>query len=250
MLPYLLLLPMGVVLFWLYRRDRRMTVQIRGSALDACAKLLEGDAQTRLQEDGFPVVSGQYAGKRAFMRATDDTLIPRKLPSLWLEVSILTQIPFTARLSYLIRPVNTEFFSPSSRLARRLDIPSDWPQEAAMLRTDEEGTVPPLEALAGPLRELCADRRVKEVVVSPRGVRIVYLADEGERGSYLLLRQARFDSDPIDAALGQSLLESALGLAETLRSAEGLARPKPQLHLVPTAGQKGRHEQESIALEA
>lgn len=250
MLPYLILFPMAGVLFWLYVREKRATEQVRGSALDACAELLEGDVRIRRQMDGFPVLTGHYTGKRAVLRATADTLIPRKLPSLWLEVSILTQIPFTARLSYLIRPVNTEFFSPSFRLARRLDIPSDWPQEAAMLRTDEEGTVPSLDALAGPLRQLCADRRVKEVVISPRGVRIVYLADEGDRGSYLLLRQARFDPEPIDPALGESLLESALGLAEVLRAAEGLARQKPQLRLIRESGQKGRHEQESIALQA
>ncbi|MFD0986449.1 hypothetical protein [Methyloligella solikamskensis] len=250
MLPYLIAFPMAAVLVWLYLRDRRETERTRGATLSACASVLHGEVHIRHQEDGFPILSGRYAGKRAVLRATVDTLIPRKLPSLWLEVSILTPIPYTARLSYLIRPVNTEFFSPSSRLARRLDIPSDWPREAAMLRTDEEGSVPPLAALAGPLRQLCADRRVKEVVVTPRGVRIIYLADEGERGSYLLLRQARFDPEPIDPALARSLLDSALGLAETLQGTDRAVPAQPEHRLIRASGRKGRHEQESIALEA
>ncbi|ODA67504.1 hypothetical protein A7A08_01537 [Methyloligella halotolerans] len=249
-MAYLIAALMVAVLAWIHVREKRATGQRRSATLNDCAEVLAGEVRGRYQQDGFPVLTGQYAGKDAVLRATVDTLIPRKLPSLWLEVSILTPIPYTARLSYLLRPVNTEFFSPSSRLARRLDIPADWPQEAAMLRTDEEGTVPSLKALAGPLRQLCADRRVKEVVVTPRGVRIIYLADEGERGTYLLLRQARFDPEPIDGALARSLLESALGLAETLCAAQQQAPSKPDLRVIRTNGRKGRYEQESIALEA
>lgn len=250
MLPHLILVPMAAVLLWLYLRDRRAIGQARESVLSACAGLLGPDVHTHYQQDGFPVVSGDYRGNRSVLRATVDTLILRKLPSLWLEASILTPIPYTARLSYLVRPVNTEFFSPSARLGRRLDIPADWPQEAAMLRTDETGTPPPLKIVGEHIKRICSDRRVKEVVVTPRGIRIVYLADEGERGTYLLLRQARFGRGPIDPALAGSLLDSALELSKALEAEKRSADLRPQLRLVPETGRKGRHEQDSVALQA
>jgi hypothetical protein len=179
--------------------------------------VLQGPLKTRLQIDGFPEVRGRYQGRDVVLRATSDTLMMRKLPTLWLEVSVLEPLPYAATLSYLVRPCNTEFFSPSHRLPERLHLPDGWPQEPAMLRTDRPSAIPPLNVIGDHLR-LWNDRRVKELVISPRGVRIVILADEGDRSSYMLLRQAQFKNGPVPAAFVQRLLDAALLLAEDLKA--------------------------------
>jgi hypothetical protein len=63
---------------------------------------------------------------------------------------------------------------------------------------------------------LFEDPRAKELVISPRGVRLVYQAAQAERAHYLVLRQARFENSKIDPALAGSLLDRAIAIAASL----------------------------------
>jgi hypothetical protein len=57
------------------------------------------------------------------------------------------------------------------------------------------------------------DPRMKELVITPKGVRLVYQAAQAERADYLVLRQARFIQDRVDAALVSSLLDRVMAIA-------------------------------------
>jgi hypothetical protein len=57
------------------------------------------------------------------------------------------------------------------------------------------------------------DPRMKELVITPLGVRLVYQAAQGERADYLVLRQARFTQAKVEAGLVQSLLDRAIAVA-------------------------------------
>ena len=57
------------------------------------------------------------------------------------------------------------------------------------------------------------DTRAKELVLSPRGVRLVYQAAQGDRAQYLVLRQAHFQDNKADPALVRSLLDRAIAIA-------------------------------------
>ena len=45
---------------------------------------------------------------------------------------------------------------------------------------------------------LFADPLVKELVISPKGLRLVILAEEADRGRYLLFRDAEMGRMPLD----------------------------------------------------
>jgi hypothetical protein len=246
-MPFILLCLMGGALYWLYRRDNRRLLASRGAFLDDL-KGVVGWPQLRLQPDGFPELTGSYRGYRVSLRATADTLLARKLPSLWLEASVIAPLPYRGTLSYLLRPTNTEIFSPSMRLPSRLEVPETWPPQAAMLRCDDPEGLPPLQTLT-PHMALTEDRRVKEILLTPRGVRLVYQADEGDRSSYLLLRQAKFEGGPADPGLVTRLLDAAIGIAEDLQGEAPHA--KPAVRETAILSVKGaRDELESASLQA
>lgn len=65
------------------------------------------------------------------------------------------------------------------------------------------------------LVDLFADPRVKEITLTPKGVRIVRQAAEGQRGEHLLLRQVVFGGVKVERAM----LVTTLGDAERLIAA-------------------------------
>ena len=54
---------------------------------------------------------------------------------------------------------------------------------------------------------------MKELVITPRGVRLVYQAAQAERAEYLVLRQAHFTNNKADPALVRTLLDRAIAIA-------------------------------------
>jgi hypothetical protein len=102
-----------------------------------------------------------------------------------------------------------------------LPIPDGWPQHA-LLRTDISGGVLPLDAL-GAAMAMFEDPRTKELLVTPRGVRIVHQAAQGERAHYMVLRQAVFDEARLAPALAARLLEQAAGVRAALAGDGGTA---------------------------
>ncbi|QZN99907.1 hypothetical protein [Chenggangzhangella methanolivorans] len=71
-------------------------------------------------------------------------------------------------------------------------------------------------ALAVPL----ADPRVKVVAVTPRGVRVVRQAAQGERGAYLLFRDAKFPRGGVPREQALAALSLAAAIARLLSGDE------------------------------
>jgi transcription initiation factor TFIIIB Brf1 subunit/transcription initiation factor TFIIB len=72
------------------------------------------------------------------------------------------------------------------------------------------------------LHNILSDKRVKEAVITPRGVRIVRQASEGDRGAHLILRQVRF---PVDRIAPELVLQA---VSEADRICDALALPASQ----------------------
>ena len=64
--------------------------------------------------------------------------------------------------------------------------------------------------------------RLKELVLSPRGLRLAWLAEEADRGRYLLFRDAEMGREPIDPAAVAPLLDALLDLRAALAHPERL----------------------------
>jgi hypothetical protein len=68
---------------------------------------------------------------------------------------------------------------------------------------------------------LFADERAKELVISPKGLRIVWLAEEADRGRYLLFRDAELGHRPLARDVLSPLLTRLGALARTLHTPSG-----------------------------
>ena len=197
-------------------RQGRRSAAWRAGLLSRCAALLEAP---RLGRDraGFATLDGIRHGAPVAVRLIPEALVHRRLPQLWLSVSLRCPLPTSATLDVLRRPAGAEFYAPAD-LPLRLPVPAGWPADTLVRGT------PGAEALlrqAEPvLAGILADPRVKEVLVTPGGLRLVVQAAEGARGAYLLLRGSRFDLERVAPTLLDETLAGLRRLACALNPEE------------------------------
>jgi hypothetical protein len=161
---------------------------------------------TQLAPNGFPRMTA-YQGSLAFdLQLVQDSLTFRKLPTLWLMVTLPHPIPVTAQLHIMARPTGFEPFSNFKSLHHTIDLPLP---EDCVARCDDPEQVPQVVA------HHCgffADPWVKELVISPKGLRIVILADEAARGNYLIFRDAELGIMPLPQGRLQPILAALTAL--------------------------------------
>jgi hypothetical protein len=195
--------------WWVEQGQRRRTQDDRRQAYRDCVELLT-EPTFAPETTAYPVLRGRYRGSPIRMELIVDTLAVRKLPVLWLKIDVRLPLPVAGVFDFLVRPQNTEFWSPLWRLPHDLAIPSDWPAHA-LLRTDNHDTAILQSTIAEFMAEF-NDERMKELVISPHGVRLVYMADQGRRLHYGVLRRAHFEQLPLPNAMVGNLLNMITAL--------------------------------------
>jgi len=204
------------VMAWVYRRDKRRVDAERKVLFDEARGLLT-DAEIERSPGDYPKLRGRYRGHVVTIDAVVDTIAVRKLPSVWLRVTVLAAIPFAGVCDVMARSHNVEFYSPFGDLDHGVALPAGWPDHLTV-KTDDPGTMP-TAALLGPHVGVFDDPRMKELLVTPKGVRLVRQAAQGSRAEYMVLRQAAFGPVVVPRALLQGMLDAAVTLAEALGSA-------------------------------
>jgi hypothetical protein len=202
-----------IALYVYHRRNRIATKKERAVMFNECLSLFDSYKMT---QDGnyYPILNGRYRGYRVTLEPIADHAGFRTLPSLWLLTSIRGSTPFGGIFDYLRRPKNVEFYSPSWQLDRDIVIPDGWPKDA-WLRTDNPDQMPP-QHIIEPHMNLFDDLKAKELLVTPKGVRIVYQAKEAIRSYYMLLRQVKFEDTNLSPAMVKELLDRAIALYDDL----------------------------------
>lgn len=188
----------------------------RAAYFDQCLPDLQ-PARKGATPCGFARLAGRHGGRSFDLQAVPDALSYRKLPCLWLMVTLTEPMPVGATLDFMVRPSGVEVFSNFAGLAHSVALPAGFPA-ATLLRTDAPERLPPagiLEACAG----LMAAERVKELVISPKGLRLVWLAEEADRTRYLLFRDSELGSRPLAPEVLRPLLDGLVGLAADLPAA-------------------------------
>ena len=161
---------------------------------------------------------GSWNGRRVQARTIVDTLATRKLPARWLSVSITEKVAVPGTFDMMMRPGSPTTFSNFDHLDHSLPKSSALPAEA-VVRTDRKGVRFPQEIIAGHLG-IFSEGRAKELLITPNGVRIVWLLAEAERARYGVFRQAEFGDATLDPALIERLLESASTLRDAINRNE------------------------------
>lgn len=200
----------------LYRRDRQRVRRQRADFFADCTSVLQ---RPRIELDafGYPRLSGTVDGVPIRADVVVDCMGLRKLPSLWLRVTLEAPVTTGTILDVMMRPCGNEFFSPFDLLPDRLDTPEDWP-ERAVIHTDDPRRLPAPELIA-PHVSILEDPKAKELIIAPKGIRLVWQADEAQRGDYLLLRQARFEVVRFDRERFRDLVGRCIKIREALKDA-------------------------------
>ncbi len=168
----------------------------RAAYFDEVAPLFQSLTR-RVEPSGFTRLSGLWNGLRFDLQAVPDTLTFRKLPTLWVMVTLTESVAVAGEVHVMMRPTGSEVFSHYGLMPDGVALPAGYPDDCA-LRCEDPSRLP-LNVIADEAA-LFQDRSVKELVLSPKGLRIVLLGEEAERGRYLLYRDAEMGRRAFAAA--------------------------------------------------
>ena len=187
---------------------------------DAFAQVLPlfDETRTRIEPTGFPRVTARQASHRFDLQLVPDALTFRKLPALWLMVTLPEPLPVRGTLDIMMRPTGHEPFSRFSHLPVSVAAPPFLP-EGSGVRSDSIAVPVPERLIAGNAH-VFADPRVKELVISPKGIRIVALVEGAGRGRFLLFRDAEVGLTPVAPGRVLPLCDAILALREDIVAAE------------------------------
>jgi hypothetical protein len=196
-------------------RDHRRAMAQRRKLLDEAAALLH-DPRMTFGPDHFPVVVGRLADRRQVkIELIADTLVTRRLPQLWLRATLSEAVErHRPTIGALARPTGAEFYSLVHELPEQIKPPPT--ASPLLMRGDGRATAGEIERASRMFRKLFADPALKEAVIAPRGTRLVRQASQGDRGAHLLLRQARFPIERVEADLLRRALGELQALSATL----------------------------------
>jgi hypothetical protein len=202
-----------VHLAWLARGNRIKSLAAHAADLASIAAVIDNPVEIANGAAGVVTWAGSWNGERVQVRTIVDTLATRKLPARWLSVSITERVDVPGVFDMMMRPGSATTFSNFDHLGHTLKA-AGFPPEA-VVRTDRKGVRFPSEIIASHL-EIFAEGRAKELLITPNGVRIVWLLAEADRARYGVFRQAEFGDNKLDPSLIERLLRGAAALREAL----------------------------------
>jgi hypothetical protein len=164
--------------------------------------------------DEFPRLSGTYGGFPVQIYPLVDTLAVRRLPALWLMVTLQGSLPVKAHFDLMMRPAGATTFSNFDHLPHTLNPQEGFP-EHAVIRTDNTNDVLP-PSLIEPHLEPFFGPRAKELLITENGLRFVWLLAEAERARYGVFRQAEFGEVQIDSLVVQDILDRLIAIRKDI----------------------------------
>lgn len=205
---------LGARLVYVFRRKRRQKAESAEFLFADAVGVVEDPVFERRGADEFPRLSGTYRGFPVQIYPLIDTLATRRLPALWLMVTLQDKLPVKARFDLMMRPAGATTFSDFDHLPHTLDDQEGFP-EHAVIRTDNANDGLPA-SLIEPHLEPFFGPRAKELLITQNGLRIVWLLAEAERARYGVLRQAEFGNVRIEGGLARDILDRLIAIREDI----------------------------------
>ena len=205
-------------LLWQQRAQRGFAAR-RAAIFDDCRALFEQSGQIDPGSD-YPLLQGKYVNAKVLLQPLLDHVGYRKVPSLWLVLTVDSPMTLGGSVDVLFRPANIEFFSQIEQLAQRIHLGDEWPSHH-MARVSPAGWQAPLSTIHTALGDAIASPDLKEIVVTPRGVRLVVRVCGVERGHYLVLRAMLTEVERIPSEWLAYWLDTLMGVAAAVRADVG-----------------------------
>jgi hypothetical protein len=213
----LVLLATAALTFALWRKIQKTNSQQQDSEKLLFSEVLSLFENPTIKDGpaaGSKRLDGAYQSNNFQLQTITDTLAVRKLPSLWLLVTLPCNLPVTAKLDLMMRPAGQTSFSNFDFLDHMISTPPEFPQ-FAQLRSDSSSGYAKLDIIKHHLG-LFAISKFKELLISPQGLRIVIQAAEADRAYYGVLRNARFENTCIESELLKQSMDTLLALKSAL----------------------------------
>ena len=205
---------LGARLVYVFRRTQERKKAATEVLFADALKIVEEPAFEQRDAHGFPRLSGRYRDFPVQIQPVVDTLAIRRLPALWLLVTLQDRLPLKARFDMMMRPAGPTTFSNFDHLPHTLQHPDGFP-EHAVIRTDDADEVLPA-SLVKPHLALFFGSEAKELLITENGLRIVWLLAEAERARYGIFRQAEFGSPEIDQTVLRDILDRLLAIRKDI----------------------------------
>jgi hypothetical protein len=203
----------------LYRNWQRTAVRrsaMPEQVLGPLRAVLDDVEITAGEAAGVYQLSGRYRGEPVAIKAVTDLLMLRKLPSLWLMVTLPGGVDVPGTLDVMLRPAGQSSFSNFDFLPVTLATPPGIP-ETAVIRSDNAAMSKYIDVVSQHPRIFTLSR-LKELLITPKGMRLVTLLAEGERARYGVYRQAEFGDAAADPANVRHQLELLRDLKASLNA--------------------------------
>jgi hypothetical protein len=172
----------------------------------------------REQTVGVWTLTGRYRDHLFQLKSVVDTLATRKLPSLWLMVTLQEPQPVSATTDLMMRAAAPSSFSNFDFLPHTIATPQGFPEQAT-IRSDVATAGFATHKMARHL-DVFHFGRGKEFLVSPNGLRIVIQLAEGDRARYGVLREASFENVQVETNLVQQVMDTLIDMRNDLRNHE------------------------------
>jgi hypothetical protein len=173
------------------------------------------DAQAAAGESaGTFILTGRYQGRDVRVTVLADTLALRKLPSLWLMVTIPMPLPVKSTLDLMMRPASVTSFSNFDHLPFTIETPEGFPEQM-VIRSDVPDMALPLDLVARHIAPL-SQPRGKELLITPKGLRLVLQMAEADRARYGVFRQADFGGAVVDPDVLREALDRLMDLQQDI----------------------------------
>jgi hypothetical protein len=131
-------------------------------------------------------------------------------------VTIPEPLPVTAKFNLMMRPSGPTSFSNFDLLPATLELPAGFPDHA-VIRTDDPRHVLPADVIRAHLGPFFG-RKGKELLITPKGIRVVMLLAEGDRARYGVFRQADFGEVDVDPVSLRDAMERLLDLRQEIEN--------------------------------
>jgi hypothetical protein len=205
---------LGARLVYVFRRSQDRKKAATEALFANALKIIEEPHFEQLGPHGYPRLSGRYREFAVQIHPIVDTLAIRRLPALWLLVTVQDRLPIKARFDMMMRPAGPTTFSNFDHLPYTLDHPDGFP-EHAVIRTDDADEVLPASLIKPHLAPFFGPQG-KELLITENGLRIVWLLAEAERARYGIFRQAEFGSPEIDQTVLRDILDRLLAIRKDI----------------------------------
>lgn len=205
---------LGARLVYVFRRTQERRKAATETLFADALGIIEEPRFEQQGAHGFPRLSGRYGGFSVQIHPIVDTLAIRRLPALWLLVTVQDRLALKARFDMMMRPAGPTTFSNFDHLPHTLQHPEGFP-EHAVVRTDDGDEVLPASLIKPHLAPFFGSQ-AKELLITENGLRIVWLLAEAERARYGIFRQAEFGSPKINQEVLRDILDRLLAIRKDI----------------------------------